>query len=265
MEALELFGKDWKKVQAFVGTRTTTQARSHAQKYFAKKDKNNLGELLVEDNGDSSCSQSQAPTAVNSPACKPAPEAHQTRSSVKSEGKHSSSPVVKSVKRKLAYQEEPAVNKICKVRVVLDDEDKKLNSENVKKLNVVANKKPDSIEPNSGDVVVQHEEQLINWLNEEGCYSAQSYPINSEPVSEYNPNYRFAQQFPEPHANEYNVEFELEDLQLTPNDILELPPATLPLTSERLFSDYIAEPLFSADFSDIPDLLNTIPKAYISA
>ncbi len=36
LEALELYGKDWKKVQQHVGTRTTTQARSHAQKYFAK-------------------------------------------------------------------------------------------------------------------------------------------------------------------------------------------------------------------------------------
>ncbi len=36
MEALKLFGKDWKKVQEYVGTRTTTQARSHAQKYFSK-------------------------------------------------------------------------------------------------------------------------------------------------------------------------------------------------------------------------------------
>jgi len=36
LEALELYGKDWKKVQKYVGTRSTTQARSHAQKYFAK-------------------------------------------------------------------------------------------------------------------------------------------------------------------------------------------------------------------------------------
>jgi SHAQKYF class myb-like DNA-binding protein len=36
LEALKLYGKDWKKVQEYVGTRTTTQARSHAQKYFSK-------------------------------------------------------------------------------------------------------------------------------------------------------------------------------------------------------------------------------------
>ena len=32
MVAIELYGKDWKKVQHYVGTRTSTQARSHAQK-----------------------------------------------------------------------------------------------------------------------------------------------------------------------------------------------------------------------------------------
>eukprot|EP00829_Urostomides_striatus_P009691 TRINITY_DN2145_c0_g2_i1.p1 TRINITY_DN2145_c0_g2~~TRINITY_DN2145_c0_g2_i1.p1 ORF type:complete len:239 (+),score=67.22 TRINITY_DN2145_c0_g2_i1:36-719(+) len=36
IEALEKYGKDWKKVKEYVGTRTTTQARSHAQKYFSK-------------------------------------------------------------------------------------------------------------------------------------------------------------------------------------------------------------------------------------
>ena len=44
LDALELYGKDWKKVQQHVGTRTTTQARSHAQKYFAKTGREN--ELL---------------------------------------------------------------------------------------------------------------------------------------------------------------------------------------------------------------------------
>jgi SHAQKYF class myb-like DNA-binding protein len=32
LEAIELYGRDWKKVQGYVGTRTSTQARSHAQK-----------------------------------------------------------------------------------------------------------------------------------------------------------------------------------------------------------------------------------------
>eukprot|EP00916_Digyalum_oweni_P009229 GHVL01015577.1.p1 GENE.GHVL01015577.1~~GHVL01015577.1.p1 ORF type:complete len:421 (+),score=116.60 GHVL01015577.1:1541-2803(+) len=36
LEAIEQFGRDWRKVQDYVGTRTSAQARSHAQKYFAK-------------------------------------------------------------------------------------------------------------------------------------------------------------------------------------------------------------------------------------
>ncbi len=39
IEALQLYGKEWKKVQEHVGTRTSTQARSHAQKYFFKMEK----------------------------------------------------------------------------------------------------------------------------------------------------------------------------------------------------------------------------------
>ena len=36
IEAFGLYGKDWKKVRNHVGTRTTTQIRSHAQKYFIR-------------------------------------------------------------------------------------------------------------------------------------------------------------------------------------------------------------------------------------
>ena len=36
VKALSLYGKDWKKVERFVGTRSILQVRSHAQKYFLK-------------------------------------------------------------------------------------------------------------------------------------------------------------------------------------------------------------------------------------
>lgn len=34
IEGLKIFGKNWKKVESYIGTRTGTQIRSHAQKFF---------------------------------------------------------------------------------------------------------------------------------------------------------------------------------------------------------------------------------------
>jgi len=39
MEGLRLFGKNWRKVEEFIGTRTGAQIRSHAQKVFNRFDK----------------------------------------------------------------------------------------------------------------------------------------------------------------------------------------------------------------------------------
>jgi SHAQKYF class myb-like DNA-binding protein len=39
LHALLLFGRDWKRVQAFVATKTGTQIRSHAQKHFLRTQK----------------------------------------------------------------------------------------------------------------------------------------------------------------------------------------------------------------------------------
>lgn len=36
LEAIQKYGRDWKKVQSHVGTRSSTQSRSHAQKFFKK-------------------------------------------------------------------------------------------------------------------------------------------------------------------------------------------------------------------------------------
>jgi SHAQKYF class myb-like DNA-binding protein len=38
--ALKLYGKDWKKVEDFIATRSGAQIRSHAQKYFLRLTKN---------------------------------------------------------------------------------------------------------------------------------------------------------------------------------------------------------------------------------
>lgn len=39
IEALQQYGKEWRRVQQHVGTRSSTQARSHAQKFFVKLEK----------------------------------------------------------------------------------------------------------------------------------------------------------------------------------------------------------------------------------
>ncbi|KAK4411435.1 protein REVEILLE 6 [Sesamum angolense] len=44
LEALHLFDRDWKKIEAFVGSKTVIQIRSHAQKYFLKVQKNGTTE-----------------------------------------------------------------------------------------------------------------------------------------------------------------------------------------------------------------------------
>ncbi|CAL5196038.1 unnamed protein product [Lathyrus oleraceus] len=46
LEALQLFERDWKKIEAFVGSKTVIQIRSHAQKYFLKVQKSGTSEHL---------------------------------------------------------------------------------------------------------------------------------------------------------------------------------------------------------------------------
>ncbi|GLT79669.1 hypothetical protein SLA2020_511490 [Shorea laevis] len=44
LEALQLFDRDWKKIEAFIGSKTVIQIRSHAQKYFLKIQKSGTSE-----------------------------------------------------------------------------------------------------------------------------------------------------------------------------------------------------------------------------
>jgi len=46
LKGLEMYNRDWKRIEEFVGTKTVIQIRSHAQKYFLKVLKNGTGEHL---------------------------------------------------------------------------------------------------------------------------------------------------------------------------------------------------------------------------
>lgn len=48
IEAIMKYGNEWKSVQKHVGTRSSTQARSHAQKFFVKMKKANLLDLNID-------------------------------------------------------------------------------------------------------------------------------------------------------------------------------------------------------------------------
>jgi SHAQKYF class myb-like DNA-binding protein len=45
-QALKMYGKDWNQIQDYIGTRTSAQIRSHAQKYFSKLFKEGKLEVL---------------------------------------------------------------------------------------------------------------------------------------------------------------------------------------------------------------------------
>jgi SHAQKYF class myb-like DNA-binding protein len=39
MDGLKLYGKDWKRIEEHIGTRSGAQIRSHAQKFFLRLEK----------------------------------------------------------------------------------------------------------------------------------------------------------------------------------------------------------------------------------
>lgn len=91
LEAYNLYGRNWKLVQKHIGTRNAAQARSHAQKYFAKLERaKNL-----------KSPQTQATTSLDSPIIEPS-----TKQRKKKEFSVASKKSEKTCnKRKLMYNE----------------------------------------------------------------------------------------------------------------------------------------------------------------
>lgn len=81
LEAIEIHGRDWKKVQDYVGTRTSTQARSHAQKVLPHPA--NLDGNLPFHNSSSTTMTKGSPPSVKT---NPVPELRQDLSDESDEG-----------------------------------------------------------------------------------------------------------------------------------------------------------------------------------
>lgn len=82
LKGLQLYGRSWKKVKKYVGTRSATQVRSHAQKYFTKFQNSLTGSIGQSKDGkingfhspeDLSVRGTRVSTPIDSPIEKPHP------------------------------------------------------------------------------------------------------------------------------------------------------------------------------------------------
>ena len=63
LQGIKLFGRDWKKIESLVGTRSSPQIRSHAQKYFNKVNK---GKDARENSSESSLMNKDSSSSLSS-------------------------------------------------------------------------------------------------------------------------------------------------------------------------------------------------------
>ena len=111
LEAYKIYGKNWKMIQKFIGTRNAAQARSHAQKYFAKLKKKQTTEFT----------KTQECTPISSPSSGPICEKEEEIQLKKTKGE-------KRVRR-LLYQNEEYSEPPNKIK--LDQTAKIIESEKI--------------------------------------------------------------------------------------------------------------------------------------
>ncbi|KAL0055709.1 hypothetical protein WJX82_003514 [Trebouxia sp. C0006] len=66
LEAIDRFGRNWKDIVSFVGTRSVSQVRSHAQKHFIRLEKKGLGSVVPPARRKARWGDKQAPDSLDS-------------------------------------------------------------------------------------------------------------------------------------------------------------------------------------------------------
>lgn len=102
LEAYKLYGKNWKQIQKHIGTRNAAQARSHAQKYFAKLERaKNIANAKLQE-----CT----------PLCSPAKETQKVTPNKESRKKPKT--YIKQSKRSLSYNDDSYIEPAKKCAAV---------------------------------------------------------------------------------------------------------------------------------------------------
>ncbi len=227
LEALELYGKNWKLVQTHVGTRTTTQARSHAQKHFAKLAK-----------GHSAPGSTQASSFPASPVCQP----------LTCETPIKSAP--RGGKRRFAEvdpAEGPARKaKLCEIELPRDSP-----TATVPEIALPPRRAAEGASVVSMQQETHHPEPVAKWWNEDPNFSFQVpvYNVDAQPVSISGSGSGSG------HGEEIVVEFREEDEQEEESDD----------ASEPLFQNLETKvegplDLFSADGAEASRSSNASPS-----
>eukprot|EP00877_Chromochloris_zofingiensis_P010344 jgi/Chrzof1/5563/Cz16g07200.t1 len=101
IKALQMYNRDWKKIEAFVGTKTVVQIRSHAQKYFQKVIKSGAADVIPPPRPKRKASDPSTPAGANADKRNRSADTQQKSSSSKASGRHPSTAAAPTVEGKL--------------------------------------------------------------------------------------------------------------------------------------------------------------------